>query len=51
MSCAQIKVTGSGTGNPAKVSIPGYIKANGTSYLFLELSTPSLDLLILASPS
>ncbi|TEB18366.1 hypothetical protein FA13DRAFT_1803747 [Coprinellus micaceus] len=28
VSCAQIKVTGSGTGNPAKVSIPGYIKAN-----------------------
>ena len=31
VSCAQIKVTGSGTGNPSKVSIPGYIKANGTS--------------------
>jgi len=28
VSCAQIKVTGSGTGNPAKVSIPGYIAAN-----------------------
>ncbi|KAF5335163.1 hypothetical protein D9611_010834 [Ephemerocybe angulata] len=28
VSCAQIKVTGKGTGNPAKVSIPGYIAAN-----------------------
>jgi hypothetical protein len=28
VSCAQIRVTGSGTGNPSKVSIPGYIKAN-----------------------
>lgn len=31
VSCAQIKVTGSGTGNPSKVSIPGYVKANGSS--------------------
>jgi len=28
VSCAQIKVTGNGTGNPPKVSIPGYIKAD-----------------------
>ncbi|GLB44351.1 putative glycoside hydrolase family 61 protein [Lyophyllum shimeji] len=25
ISCAQIKITGSGTGNPSKVSIPGYV--------------------------
>ncbi|KAF8153816.1 glycoside hydrolase [Crassisporium funariophilum] len=28
ISCAQIKVTGGGSGNPAKVSIPGYVPAN-----------------------
>lgn len=28
VSCAQIKVTGDGTGNPEKVSIPGYIAPN-----------------------
>ncbi|KDR78014.1 hypothetical protein GALMADRAFT_64786 [Galerina marginata CBS 339.88] len=28
ISCAQIKITGSGTGNPSKVSIPGYVSAN-----------------------
>ncbi|KAJ2933496.1 hypothetical protein H1R20_g3579, partial [Candolleomyces eurysporus] len=28
ISCAQVKITGSGTGNPSKVSIPGYIAAN-----------------------
>jgi len=27
ISCAQIKITGSGTGNPSKVSIPGYVSA------------------------
>ncbi|KAG5651057.1 hypothetical protein H0H81_010039 [Sphagnurus paluster] len=28
ISCAQIKITGGGSGNPAKVSIPGYVSAN-----------------------
>ncbi|KAF9526237.1 cellulose-growth-specific protein [Crepidotus variabilis] len=28
VSCAQIKITGSGSGNPPKVSIPGYASAN-----------------------
>ncbi|KAF8200230.1 glycosyl hydrolase family 61-domain-containing protein [Pholiota molesta] len=28
VSCAQIKITGSGTGTPSKVSIPGYVAAN-----------------------
>ncbi|KAF9442033.1 lytic polysaccharide monooxygenase [Macrolepiota fuliginosa MF-IS2] len=28
ISCAQIKVTGSGGGNPPKVSIPGYVQAS-----------------------
>ncbi|KAJ2926518.1 hypothetical protein H1R20_g10569, partial [Candolleomyces eurysporus] len=28
VSCSQIKISGSGTGNPSKVSIPGYIAAN-----------------------
>ncbi|RDB18323.1 putative endo-beta-1,4-glucanase D [Hypsizygus marmoreus] len=28
ISCAQIKITGSGSGNPAKVSIPGYVSAS-----------------------
>ncbi|GLB44352.1 putative glycoside hydrolase family 61 protein [Lyophyllum shimeji] len=28
VSCAQIKITGSGTGNPSKVSIPGYVSPN-----------------------
>ncbi|KAF8060179.1 glycoside hydrolase [Lyophyllum atratum] len=27
ISCAQIKITGGGSGNPAKVSIPGYVSA------------------------
>ncbi|KAG6863686.1 hypothetical protein C0991_004123, partial [Blastosporella zonata] len=27
ISCAQIKITGGGSGNPAKVSIPGYVVA------------------------
>ncbi|KAG6813914.1 hypothetical protein H0H92_005763 [Tricholoma furcatifolium] len=31
VSCAQINVTGGGTGNPPKVSIPGYIHPNDTS--------------------
>ncbi|KAF9007203.1 glycoside hydrolase [Cyathus striatus] len=28
ISCAQISVTGGGSGNPSKVSIPGYVAAN-----------------------
>ncbi|KAF5335743.1 hypothetical protein D9611_009646 [Ephemerocybe angulata] len=28
ISCAQIKITGGGSGSPAKVSIPGYISAS-----------------------
>ncbi|KAF5378572.1 hypothetical protein D9615_007129 [Tricholomella constricta] len=28
ISCAQINVTGGGSGNPAKVSIPGYVSAS-----------------------
>jgi len=28
ISCAQISVTGGGSGNPAKVSIPGYVSAS-----------------------
>ncbi|GLB44353.1 putative glycoside hydrolase family 61 protein [Lyophyllum shimeji] len=28
ISCAQIKITGSGSGNPPKVSIPGYVSAS-----------------------
>ncbi|PPQ99634.1 hypothetical protein CVT24_005212 [Panaeolus cyanescens] len=28
ISCAQIKITGSGSGNPSKVSIPGYVSAS-----------------------
>ncbi|KAF9526245.1 glycoside hydrolase family 61 protein [Crepidotus variabilis] len=27
ISCAQIKITGGGSGNPSKVSIPGYVSA------------------------
>ncbi|KAG6888885.1 hypothetical protein C0995_005140 [Termitomyces sp. Mi166 len=30
ISCAQIKITGSGGGNPSKVSIPGYVSPTGT---------------------
>ncbi|KAF5361301.1 hypothetical protein D9758_010262 [Tetrapyrgos nigripes] len=30
ISCAQIKVTGGGSANPSKVSIPGYVSPNGT---------------------
>jgi hypothetical protein len=33
VSCAQVKITGSGSGNPSKVSIPGYIAANGAYLL------------------
>lgn len=36
MSCAQIKVTGGGTGSPSMVSIPGYIQANSESALGLS---------------
>ncbi|KAF8656154.1 hypothetical protein AX16_002723 [Volvariella volvacea WC 439] len=28
ISCAQIRITGSGSGNPPKVSIPGYVSAS-----------------------
>ncbi|KAF8060181.1 glycoside hydrolase family 61 protein [Lyophyllum atratum] len=28
ISCAQIKITGGGSGNPSKVSIPGYVSAS-----------------------
>jgi hypothetical protein len=31
ISCAQIKITGSGSGNPPKVSIPGYVSSSGMS--------------------
>ncbi|KAG6897627.1 hypothetical protein C0992_012856 [Termitomyces sp. T32_za158] len=30
ISCAQIKITGNGGGNPSKVSIPGYVSPTGT---------------------
>ncbi|KAF8157237.1 glycoside hydrolase [Crassisporium funariophilum] len=30
-SCAQIRITGGGNGNPAKVSIPGYLSADDPS--------------------
>jgi hypothetical protein len=33
ISCAQIRVVNGGSGNPPKVSIPGYIPQGGTSYL------------------
>ncbi|KAF8055220.1 glycoside hydrolase family 61 protein [Lyophyllum atratum] len=28
ISCAQIKITGGGSGNPSKVSVPGYVSAS-----------------------
>ncbi|TFK98266.1 glycoside hydrolase [Pterulicium gracile] len=33
ISCAQINVTGGGSANPAKVSIPGYVAANDPSLM------------------
>ncbi|KAF6742903.1 hypothetical protein DFP72DRAFT_936124, partial [Ephemerocybe angulata] len=53
VSCAQVKVTGSGTGNPAKISIPSYIAANGTPLLLPSLasvSSASSDALVSTSP-
>jgi hypothetical protein len=29
ISCAQITITGGGSANPSKVSIPGYVSPNG----------------------
>jgi hypothetical protein len=49
ISCAQIRVTGGGGGNPPKVSIPGYVSSTGklsasVAWLFLLtlLSDPNL---------
>lgn len=33
VSCAQISVTGGGSGNPSKVAIPGYVGANDPSVI------------------
>ncbi|KAG6844789.1 hypothetical protein H0H87_003718 [Tephrocybe sp. NHM501043] len=52
ISCAQIKVTGGGSGNPAKVSIPGYVSASGASTLAMrDLVILMQDEKILALPS
>ncbi|KAF6742103.1 hypothetical protein DFP72DRAFT_1082591 [Ephemerocybe angulata] len=55
VSCVQIiiKVIGSGTGNPAKVSIPSYIATNGTPLSLPSLasvSSASSDALVSTSP-
>ncbi|GLB41220.1 putative glycoside hydrolase family 61 protein [Lyophyllum shimeji] len=39
ISCAQIKITGGGSGNPSKVSIPGYVNASDPS-LTLSIYDP-----------
>lgn len=45
VACAQIKITGGGSGSPAKVSIPGYLSPSGKSYLIQPPSHRPLTLL------
>ncbi|KAG6918733.1 hypothetical protein DXG01_012218 [Tephrocybe rancida] len=40
ISCAQIKITGGGSGNPSKVSLPGYVSATGTPTFFTSAYNP-----------
>lgn len=53
VSCAQITVTGGGSGNPELVSIPGYIAADGkqvtSPYISVEKLTNST--VIITDPS
>lgn len=52
MSCAQIKVVNGGSGNPAMVSIPGYLSNKGTKLvLCLLIRLLTLPRLVVLDPS